>query len=90
MFPDASPNSMRAMFQRSTALTWRCRADLSRLAEMSSVRTSRPLPGLGLGLALAPGSSFTREVESRNGSVAGADAEWLSGASVSETWNEQI
>lgn len=31
-----------------------------------------------------------REVESRNGSVAGADAEWFSGASVFETWNGQI
>lgn len=57
------------------------------LAEMSSARTRRPLPGLGLALALAPGSSFKREVESRNGSVAGADAEWLSGASVFETWS---
>lgn len=52
------------------------------------MRTSRPLPGRGLGLA--PGSSFTgREVDSRNGSVAGADAEWPSGASVLETWHGQ-
>lgn len=65
--------------------TARCRTYLSRLAEMSSVRTRRPLPGLALALALAPGASFKREVESRNGREAGADAEWLSGASVFET-----
>lgn len=65
--------------------TARCRTYLSRLAEMSSVRTRRPLPGLALALALAPGASFEREVESRNGREAGADAEWLSGASVFET-----
>ncbi len=55
---------------------------------MSSARTRRPLPGLGLAGSAA--SSPARAVEVCSSEVTGADAEWFSGASVLATCHARV